>query len=148
MSGVRIVSFCEAHIEKASEIEKMCFSEPWSKESMRLLCSRDYPSLAAIDENGVLCGYVSSARALDELQIINVAVHPDMRRKGIASALLASFDTLCEKEGIASVSLEVRVSNYAAIALYERFGYQKLGFRKRFYRAPVEDAHIMVKKFK
>ena len=147
MDRYKIVPFGEEHIKEAAEIERICFSEPWSADAMKLLCGEDYPSLVALSEGGEVCGYIGSARALDEAQIINVAVGPEHRRHGVASALLSEFEGLCQKNGIASVSLEVRVSNSGAIALYESFGYERLGLRKRFYRAPSEDALVMGKTF-
>lgn len=142
-----VVPFSASHTKKAAEIERLTFSEPWSAKSMSLLATDAYPSLALIDKNGDCYGYVTSEKALDELAIINVAVHPSLRGRGLGSMLLSEFDALCDKLGIVSVSLEVRESNAAAIALYSKFGYTVAGKRKGFYRAPKEDALVMVKKF-
>ena len=147
MNDFYITRFSEEHVKEAAKIEKETFSEPWSSEAMLLLCSDEYPSLALVDQNGEVCGYIGSARALDELQIINVTVRSDKRRRGYASALLSAFDALCSELGIVSVSLEVRESNLAARTLYERFGYAAVGKRRRFYRSPAEDAVVMVKNF-
>ena len=142
-----VLPFSALHIEKAAEIERLTFSEPWSESSMRILVGDDYPSLALVDKEGECRGYVTSARALDELQIINVAVHPDLRGRGLGAMLLSAFDGLCRSLGIVYVSLEVRESNTPAIALYSKFGYTVAGKRKGFYRAPSEDALVMVKNF-
>ncbi len=143
-----VVPFSAEHIKRAAEIERLTFSEPWSESSMRILAEKDYPSLALVDKEGACRGYVTSSRALDELQIINVAVHPDLRGRGLGNMLLSAFDGLCRSLGIVYVSLEVRESNTAAIALYSKFGYTAAGKRKGFYRAPSEDALVMVKDFR
>ena len=145
MENYAVVPFCEEHIKKAAEIEAICFSEPWSSDAMRLLCTPEYPSLALVDESGECIGYIGSAKALDELQIINVAVDPEHRSRGLGKLLLRGFDELCVSIGAVTVSLEVRESNRVAISLYESFGYEVAGKRKGFYRAPAEDALVMVK---
>lgn len=139
------VRFCEAHIADAAELEKKYFPEPWSQNSLRLLCTEDYPSFAVCGSDGSLVGYLSAAKALDELQIINVAVREDMRGRGIGSLLMRAADSFCLENSLVSISLEVRESNAAAIALYERCGYAPLGIRKNFYRSPTENAVVMVK---
>ena len=145
MNGFSVVPFCEEHLDGASLIESESFSEPWSREAMRLLCTEDYPSLALVNDVGETVGYISCARALDELQIINVAIAKKLRGSGLGSLLMQSFEEHCAMLGIAFVSLEVRESNAAAISLYKKFGFEITGKRKRFYKAPVEDALVMVK---
>ena len=145
MSGYRTLPFSEEHIKDAAVIEAKTFSEPWSAEAMRLLCTPEYPSIALVGDGGECVGYIGSLRVLDELQIINVAVKDELRGRGLGRALLQSFEELCESLDVSFVSLEVRESNTAAISLYERFGFTVAGKRKAFYRSPVEDALVMVK---
>lgn len=135
------------HIEQVAAIEKANFSEPWSENSLRLLCSGEYPSFVICSETGEVFGYVGTARVLDELQILNAAVRADKRRLGYGRALMLAVDGYAKENGIISSSLEVRASNIAAISLYESCGYKKTGIRKGFYRYPAEDAAIMVKSF-
>ena len=144
---LRIERVSEDHITQIAEIEKECFSEPWSESSLALLCTDAYPSFALCRENGEVLGYIGTTRALDELQIINVAIKKEYRRQGLGRALLRALDEYCFENGISSVSLEVRCSNTAAISLYESLGYLAVGTRKGFYRFPTEDAKIMVKSF-
>ena len=144
MQGYSVVRFCEAHLDRAAQIEQESFSEPWSKEAMRLLCTEDYPSLALVSDSGETVGYIGCAKVLDELQIINVAVSKELRGKGLGNLLMQSFNEHCDALGIALVSLEVRESNVAAISLYKKFGFEITGTRKRFYKAPVEDALVMI----
>lgn len=144
VSEVKISRFSEEHIDEVAQIEARTFSEPWSRESLRLLCTEAYPSFVMSDRESVL-GYVSAALSLDELQIINVAVRPEHRGKGYAKALLDYVHRYCRENGILSVSLEVRESNVAAIGLYSVCGYEICGKRKGFYRLPREDALVMIK---
>ena len=146
MQSYRVVGFSESNLDGAARIESETFSEPWSRDAMRLFCTEDYPSLALTGEDGETVGYIGCARVLDELQIINVAVDSRLRGNGLGSLLMQGFEEHCDALGIAFVSLEVRESNEAAIALYKKFGFEITGKRKRFYKAPVEDALVMVKK--
>ena len=148
MQTYRVVGFSEENLDGAARIERETFSEPWSRDAMRLFCTEDYPSLALISDDGETVGYIGCARVLDELQIINVAVAHELRKKGLGSLLMQGFEDHCDALGIAFVSLEVRESNEAAIALYKKFGFEITGKRKRFYKAPVEDALVMVKMIK
>lgn len=144
---MRIVGFAEEHIAQVAMIERERFSEPWSEKSLALLCTDGYPSFVLIDGVGEVLGYVSTARALDELQIINVAVRRGEERRGYGLLLMDAVDRYCREAGIVSVSLEVRRSNEAARALYERVGYVAVGIRRGFYHMPAEDAVVMVKNF-
>ncbi len=139
-----LTRFSEEHIEQVAQIERDTFSEPWSENSLKLLCTEEYPSFVLCDGGEVL-GYVSSSRALDELQIINVAVREYCRGRGYGQSLLTALHGFCQANAIISVSLEVRESNTAAISLYEKCGYVRVGARKNFYRLPTENAIIMVK---
>ena len=94
-----------------------------------------------------LLGYIGIKPVLDEGYITNVAVFPQYRKKGIATALIKRVFELAQEKKLAFVSLEVRLSNSAAIALYEKAGFKEEGRRKSFYRNPREDALIMTKRF-
>ncbi len=137
----------EHHIRAVAELEKLCFSEPWSEESLKLLCESDYPS-AVLELSGSAVGYIGSQKVLDELQITNVAIHPDHRGIGCGSDLLEAFIAMAEKLDISTISLEVRESNLAALALYKKFGFLPMGTRRGFYKNPREDAIVMVKELK
>ena len=143
----RIIRFSSAHIPQVAQIERDTFSEPWSESSLSLLCTEEYPSFVLTDEDDRVLGYLSSAKALDELQIINLAIREDSRGRGFAKALLSALDGFCREMGMIEVSLEVRESNAAAISLYEKCGYEKVGIRRGFYRLPPENAVIMIKKY-
>lgn len=126
------------------ELEKKCFSVPWSEESIRAMFSeKGYWNLTARDD-GSLVGYIGMKAVLDEADITNVAVDPDRRRQGIGKMLLRGLLAKAGELGIRRIFLEVRVSNTAARALYEQAGFRTVDVRKNYYEKPKEDAYIMV----
>ncbi len=142
---IEIVTMTEAHVAQIAQIEKLCFSDPWSENSISSeLNSRISLWFVALDGNSV-AGYIGSQSVLDEADMMNVAVHPDYRRQGIGEKLvLALAQALTEKE-IRGLMLEVRESNIPAIALYEKLGFRQVGLRPNYYRNPKENALIMRK---
>ena len=140
--NITIVPFDQSHIEDTAEIEVLCFSEPWSAASLALLTTEQGGGLAAMAD-GRTVGYVGSLSVIDELEITNVAVHPAYRRRGIGAALLGALIDVAHTENAVRITLDVRQSNEAALALYEKFGFTPCGRRKNFYSAPKEDAIVM-----
>ena len=138
----QVVSMEQSHIPQLAQIERACFHAPWSEAALREELGKGI-FLVALDAEGVPVGYVGCQTVLDEGYITNVAVSPDHRRRGIASLLLQALAHRAVAQGLAFVTLEVRVSNIPAIALYEKAGYVSVGQRKNFYRAPSEDALLM-----
>ena len=127
-----------------AEIEKECFSSPWSEKA--ITDAIDNGTRFLIAEKGFkTVGYVSINTALDEGYINNIAVKKEFRRQGIAEKLLKALDRKAKELSLAFLSLEVRQSNSGAIALYQMCGYKNMGVRKNFYDAPKEDAVIMTK---
>ncbi len=143
-----------AHLEGAAELEKLCFSNPWSAKSMELLTNDGIgvgylcTAPAAPSSEPVVTAYGGMLITVDEGQITNIAVHPDHRRKGLGAAILHSLLRHAKDAKLESVSLEVRVSNTAAIHMYEKAGFVEMGRRKGFYQKPTEDALVMVCKIK
>lgn len=135
---------CE-HIAGVAELERLCFCEPWSGESLRLLLGERAMGLVALEGERVL-GYVGMMCVLDEGQITNVAVHPDFRRHGIGRALMDALEEYSRQNGIIYLSLEVRESNHAARSLYVGCGWNECGLRRGFYSHPTENAVIMTRK--
>lgn len=132
------------HIPRVAEIEKLSFTDPWSADALELLVGDRANGLVAVEDEEVL-GYVGMMCVLDECQIINVAVHPFARRKGIGGLLMRSAEDYAGKRGITVFSLEVRASNTAARSLYRKLGWTECGIRKNFYSHPSEDAYVMIK---
>ena len=128
-----------------AQIEKLCFSDPWSENSISSeLNSRISFWFVALDGDSV-AGYIGSQSVLDEADMMNVAVHPDYRRQGIGEKLVLALAQALTEKGIRGLMLEVRESNVPAIALYEKLGFRQVGLRKNYYRAPKENALIMRK---
>lgn len=130
-----------------AEIERQCFSQPWSEDALREELFNDSASfLAAVTESGDVVGYAGLHCVLDEGYIANVAVRPEYRRQGVAGELLGAFVRF-GRAHLAFLTLEVRASNQAAVALYEKYGFREAGRRKHYYDAPREDAIIMTLEF-
>lgn len=132
-------------LPRLAEIERECIPKPWSIAAFEAeFAARGAVFLAAEDENGEICGFVTASSVLDEVSINNVAVTASCRRKGIATLLMnALWDKV--SDFAAFVTLEVRESNAPAAALYEKLGYKKVGVRKNFYSEPCENAILMTK---
>lgn len=125
-----------------AEIEKWCFSEPWSEKSLELLLKDGNFGVVAT-EDGRVAAYVGVISVPPEGEITNVATHPDFRRRGFASDVLEFLKKEAVERGIDSLYLEVRRSNASARALYEKTGFSVIGERKGFYSNPKEDAVLM-----
>ena len=136
-----VVPMQERHLAALAEIEKVCVHAPWSADMLREELGKGLFLVA--ERDGVAVGYVGCQTVLDEGYITNVAVSPDCRRQGVGRALIGTLVSHAGAQGLAFVTLEARTSNMPAIALYENAGFQKVGVRKNFYTAPVEDALLM-----
>ncbi len=141
---ISITKMSREHLPEVAAIEEMSFSVPWSAESLELMLTDRASALVALDGERVI-GYVGMMCVLDEGQIINVAVHPDARRRGVGRALMQAAETYAKERGIVFLSLEVRESNIAARSMYSSLGWAEQGIRKGFYSHPVENACVMTK---
>ena len=146
--NVRIVPMTADHLDEVAELERICFSVPWSRnmlaEELDNLLSA---FLVALDDEDRVVGYAGLHVILDEGYITNVAVRPECRRQGIAAKLLQVFLDFAKANKLAFLTLEVRASNYDAIALYGSRGFRSVGRRKNYYEHPREDAIIMTLEF-
>lgn len=97
----------------------------------------------AAESDGQLIGYAGVQIVLDEGYITNIASRPDMRRQGVGNALLEALADLARKKDLSFLTLEVRLSNAPAIALYTRHDFVPVGVRKNYYHKPAEDALLM-----
>lgn len=141
---IEIKRVSATELEALSRIEALSFSSPWSQKSLELLLGERAFGLCAVVD-GEAVAYVGVLCVLDEGQITNVATHPDYRRRGLARTLMTSLEGYARERGIAFLSLEVRRSNEAALALYRGLGWREAGVRKGFYSHPTEDAIVMTK---
>ena len=129
-------------IQAVTEIEKKCFSSPWSEKSFEDSISRE-DTIFLVCEEGSITGYIGMYISFDEASITNVAVSPEFRKKGYGEQLVAEAKFAAKEANAENIFLEVRVSNEPAISLYKKMGFEELGIRKKFYEHPVEDAIIM-----
>lgn len=145
---VRIVPMTGDHLDEVAELERICFTTPWSRNMLVEELQNDCAAfLVALDDEDHVAGYAGLLVVLDEGYITNVAVRPEYRRQGIASQLLDVFRRFAEGRSMAFLTLEVRASNTAARGLYARHGYVEAGRRKNYYEHPREDAIIMTREF-
>lgn len=145
---IRIVPMNADHLDEVAELERICFSTPWSRnmlaEELDNLLSA---FLVALDDADHVVGYAGVQVILDEGYITNIAVRPECRRQGVAAQLLQVFMDFARANKLSFLTLEVRASNYDAIALYGSRGFRSMGRRKNYYEHPREDAIIMTREF-
>ena len=145
---VRIVPMNADHLDEVAELERICFSAPWSRNMLAEELDNALSAfLVALDGDGKVVGYAGVQVILDEGYITNVAVRPEWRRRGVAGKLLQVFLDFAQANHLAFLTLEVRESNYGAIALYGSRGFRSVGRRRNYYEHPREDAVIMTREF-
>ena len=132
-----------SHLGEVAELERLCFSEPWSEQALCLL-TEEAAIAYVLCEDGHVVAYGGMTTVLDEGAVTNIAVHPTARRNGYGRRVTQALLDGAREKGIQSVFLEVRESNVAARALYDSLGFRACGIRKNFYRHPVESAIQMV----
>ena len=135
------------HVARIAQLEKLCFHDPWSENSIASeLDNRLSLWLVALDGEQV-AGYVGSQSVMGWADMMNIAVHPDYRRRGIAWKLVENLVEALQKMDVTCLTLEVRASNEPAKALYEKLGFIQVGRRPNYYRNPKEDALILRKEW-
>ena len=137
----------DRHVTQVAELEKMCFSTPWSEQSIASELQNDLAVWMVALHDDVVVGYVGSQTVWGETDMMNIAVHPGWRRRGIAEILIEQLIVELKRRGSNSLSLEVRLSNEPAIALYRKLGFRQVGCRPNYYRNPKEDALILRKEW-
>ena len=134
----------ESDLEEVLEIEKRSFADPWSRKLFKETLSFPHSvNFVLRDATGGLLGYINFYLIGDEAHMLNLAIHPDHRKKGFATELLSHAIAFLKSKNAADFFLEVRESNQEAIDLYKRFGFQFIGRRKRYYVKTNEDALVM-----
>ena len=133
-------------IPQVASMEAAVFPDPWSAGAFEETLGMTIGiNLVAIDEQGRLCGYLCAQAVADEIQIHNIAVDPDCRRRGIGRQLLQEAEREGTARGAVCAILEVRVTNTTALAMYGRMGYRRIGRRRAYYCKPVCDALVLLK---
>jgi len=142
-----ITNMREQHVAQVAELEKLCFSDPWSEKSVASELNNQLALWLVADDNGRVAGYIGSQTVMGESDMMNVAVHPDYRKQGVATALIVGLVKELRKRESHCLTLEVRASNESAIRLYRKLDFQQVGCRKNYYRNPREDALILRKEW-
>ena len=144
---IRFEQMTNAHVSQVAALEKLCFSAPWSEKSVASELSNPLSLWLVAVENDAVVGYIGSQSVEGESDVMNVAVLPQYRRQGIARELITRLVSALKEKGNHCLTLEVRDSNTAAIALYEKLGFRQVGRRPNYYRNPKEDALILRKEW-
>ena len=136
-----------SHVSQIAELEKLCFSDPWSENSIASELENGLAHWLVALDGDTVAGYIGSQTVMGETDMMNVAVHPDHRRNGIAEAMVNALVEDLVGQGSRCLTLEVRASNTPAQRLYEKLGFVLIGKRPRYYHNPKEDAYILRKEW-
>ncbi len=128
-----------------SELETLCFSAPWKLEQIKSALGLPHFIAYGIKSQGVLQAYIALAHIADELEVLNLATHPTVRRAGLARSLLRHTFNEAPHQGVGRIILEVRTGNTPARNLYTSFGMTQIGIRKHYYADTGEDALVLHK---
>lgn len=138
--GYPVIRLGESDVDELIELESSCFAYHWSREQFLMGLERGAFIVYGIRIESRLAGYIAFSMIADEMEILNLAVHPDFRKKGLGTSLLERAFTVCLERGIEKSFLDVKVSNTPAIELYRKFGYEQIGVREKYYPDTKEDA--------
>ncbi len=138
-----IKRMCDSDIVYLAELEKLCFSSPWSEDGLKSELDNSFARFFVAFSGNEVAGYIGAHNVLGEVYITNVAVFPRFRRLGVAQKLIRGLLYEMKNENAEFVTLEVRESNFSAISLYDKMGFEKVGKRKDFYEKPKENAILM-----
>ncbi len=143
-----IIPFEEKYISAVAEIEKECFSVPWSENALKEELENEQAFFLVCLKDNEIAGYIGILDICGECNITNVAVRKKFRNQGVASALINKAIDDAKNRSSDFITLEVRKSNTPALSLYIKHGFEKVGERRNFYSHPTEDAVLMTKYFK
>jgi len=137
-------SMRESDLDEVADIARQSFTSPWSRAMFENeLLKNPFSDQILVRDGRRICGYLFMMVLFDECHLLDLAVHPEYRRKGVAKMMLRSLIETIGKKKISKIFLEVRISNRIAIALYEHFGFVQIATRKGYYTSPQEDAVIL-----
>ena len=143
---MKIIEAHSEHLDDVLNLEKLCFSTPWTEGQLLSEIESEYGCIFIKYNGEVPVGYSIYHMAGDQAELYRIATAPDKRGQGTADELMKTGIMWAKEQNAESIFLEVRVSNAPAIALYEKYGFENLGIRKKYYTDPTEDAMIMVRK--
>lgn len=142
---MEIVKMNHKHTEVLADLEKLCFSKPWSQKSLDDQVDNPRAYFVTAVENDAILGYGGMHCVAHECYLDNIAVFRHHRNKGVGTAIMSALEDEAILRDSEFMSLEVRASNTRAIELYHKFGFQDEGRRRNFYTEPMEDALILTK---
>jgi len=144
LDSLMFYSMQVCHLESVVEIEQLVFSNPWTKRDFEFALKRDNAYCRVVFVGELLVGYVIGFFIKKEFHLADFSIHPNQQRQGLGrrtlEVLVGDLSTLAHV-----ISLEVRMSNVAAIELYKQFAFQTMAIRKDYYTQPQEDALVMLK---
>lgn len=144
---MRIVMMESCHVPQVAALEKLCFSDPWSENSVASELSNELSCWLVALDGDTVAGYVGSQTVLGETDMMNLAISPEYRRQGIAKMLVNALVEQLKQRESHCLTLEVRVSNEPARNLYESLGFVQIGRRPGYYHNPKEDGLILRKEW-
>ncbi len=134
------------YLDELAELERNFFSQPWTKDQLATLLNQQYDSpfhCFGLTLKKKLIGYVSFYEIQNEIEILNIAIAPNYQHRGEGTKLLNALFAVGRKKRVTAIFLEVRPSNTAALALYNKFSFQEIGRRRKYYQDTNEDALIL-----
>lgn len=144
---MNIVEMTADHVIQIAQLERECFSDPWSQNSIASELENPLSYWLVAMAGNVVAGYVGSQTVLGESDMMNLAVHPEFRRQGVARDLVLALIDGLNQRGSHCLTLEVRASNAPARKLYEKLGFVQVGIRPNYYQHPREDGLILRKEW-
>ena len=141
---IRVRIAKSSDLDDIYELDVQTFAMPWSKEALSYdILENDNAFVIVAEYEGEFAGYADIWTVLDEADLNSIAVRVDFRRKGIGDAIILAMTEMLSANGVATINLEVRVSNMPAIKLYKKYGFNECGVRPGYYLDNGEDALIM-----
>ena len=141
---IRVRIAKSSDLDDIYELDMQTFAMPWSKEALSYdILENDNAFVIVAEYEGEFAGYADIWTVLDEADLNSIAVRVDFRRKGIGDAIMLAMTEMLSANGVATINLEVRVSNMPAIKLYKKYGFNECGVRPGYYLDNGEDALIM-----
>ena len=141
---IRVRIAKSSDLDDIYELDVQTFAMPWSKEALSYdILENDNAFVIVAEYEGEFAGYADIWTVLDEADLNSIAVRVDFRRKGIGDAIMLAMTEMLSANGVATINLEVRVSNMPAIKLYKKYGFNECGVRPGYYLDNGEDALIM-----
>ncbi len=144
---MEIIAMRKGHTAVLAELERLCFSRPWSQASLEAEINNPNACFLVAVRGEEVLGYAGMHCVLDECYMDNIAVFPTWRHRGVGRALLTALECEAKKRGGTFLSLEVRPSNTAAVEMYKSMGFREEGRRREFYESPAEDGLILTKRW-